>query len=910
MKITFSEELPLELLDKNGRVYETVTTCADTGCTKSIFHPDMLPPCVRRRMKKSNTKIAGWKNKLTQAMGESTLRIAIYGYDNVTQEKKREEFELKILISDHLGPEPLISRDDLKRWKRVPFGFPHVILSDDKSENFMRERANVARVSYQDRFWFDEPAEEIEMGRRVATSKGYMNFDDLLNDFPGVFDETDMNPMKVPPLRLKVKDDPSIVPLYVSTARKYPVHLEEAARKKLFELEKQGIIARCKEPTTWCSPSFFVPKKDGDVRFIADFSRLSKAVERPVHPFLCVSDALRSVPPGMKYFCTLDAKQGYFQIPLAQESQDLTCFMTPWGRFKFLRLPVGMNSSGDYWCLSSDEVIEGIECVYKIVDDILVCAATEKELYDKVRTILQRCQEKNMKISKKKIQIGTHVRFAGHIVSGDGVKADETKFAAIRDMKRPTTLTELRSFLGLAQQLAIGVPDLSHASQPLGLLLKKNTAFVWTPAQEKAFKTVKDIITSDRVVSFYDPNKLTLLLTDASRLYGLGFLLLQKTSLDSQKHYLVHCNSRSLTDCETRYSATEVELLAVTYAIKDCKHYLLHCPKFYVITDHRALLGLFQKNLPDIENTRLVRLREKVMQYAFEVQWVAGKSHLMADALSRQPVFAPSPDEVIESASLAIVSAERIPDRLIAKFLKWAESDRDYQRLIQALGTGKELPTNVAYVALFRNIQSNLSLSSSRRLVFHDDRLVIPPLAKSEVVSFLHKGHPGWRRMVAHASKSFFWPSMKNDLKNLSDACDACTRLKPSKPKNTHASKEITNSPMQKIGIDLFDFNSKKYMVVVDDFSSYLFVFHLISTVTSSVTSKLLKLFFAYGFPTMICEDHGITHSTSSPYYPESNGLAEAGVKRAKHLMEKCQNNPSSFDSHLFAMQNTPSSGK
>ena len=158
MKITFSEELPLELLDKNGRVYETVTTCADTGCTKSIFHPDMLPPCVRRRMKKSNTKIAGWKNKLTQAMGESTLRIAIYGYDNVTKEKKREEFELKILISEHLGPEPLISRDDLKRWKRVPFGFPHVILSDDQSENFMRERANVAKVSYQDRFWFDEPA--------------------------------------------------------------------------------------------------------------------------------------------------------------------------------------------------------------------------------------------------------------------------------------------------------------------------------------------------------------------------------------------------------------------------------------------------------------------------------------------------------------------------------------------------------------------------------------------------------------------------------------------------------------------------------------------------------------------------------------------------------------------------------
>ena len=933
MKIQFSKGLPLEILDREGRVFEVVETCADTGCTTSIFHPDMLPPYVIKNMITSNVKIAGWKNQLTKALGEATLKVAVYGFSLKEEKKIRQVMEMRILVSEHLGREPLISRRDLIRWKRIPVDFPYVILDDEDyawtsrlSDSEDEDESTACNVcEFEDRFWFDDDIEEIEMGRRAATSKGYMDFQTLLNDFPGVFDETDMKPMKVPPLRLKLKEDSDIVPLYVSTARKYPVHLEEAAKKKLFDLEKQGIIARCKEPTTWCSPAFFVPKKDGDVRFIADFSRLSKAVERPVHPFLCVSDALRSVPPGMKYFCTLDAKQGYFQIPLAQESQALTCFMTPWGRFMFLRLPMGMNSSGDYWCLSSDEVIEGIEHVYKIVDDILVCAATEKELYDKVRTILQRCREKNMKISKKKIQIGTNVRFAGHVVSGDGVKADETKFAAIRRMERPKTLTALRSFLGLAQQLAIGIPDLSHAAQPLRMLLKKNAAFVWTNAQEKSFQTVKDIITSDRIVSFFDPQKVTIVLTDASRLYGLGFLLMQKTSLNAQKHYLVHCNSRSLTDCETRYSATEVELLAVTYAIKDSKHYLLHCPKFYVYTDHRALVGLFQKNLPDIENTRLVRLREKVMQYSFEVTWVAGKTHLMADALSRQPVFSPTQEEKEESANASIISQRPLPDPLLATFLKWADADKDYQRLVKILADGKQFPSNTAYVSLFSDVQQHLSLSRSGRLAFHGHAIVVPPLAKPSVLHFLHRGHPGWKRMLSHAKSIFFWPGMANDLKNLASRCDACVKMTASKPRQTTSSPDVSTGPMQKIGIDLFQFETNHFMVVVDDFSSYIFVMKLTKLVTAAVTSKLLDIFYIHGFPKVIisdngpqfrsefaafCEENGIFHSPSSPYYPQSNGLAEAGVKRAKHLMKKNEKFNSEYQPALFALMNTPTSGE
>ena len=151
--------------------------------------------------------------------------------------------------------------------------------------------------------------------------------------------------------------------------------------------------------------------------------------------------------------------------------------------------------------------LEGIPNIAKVVDDVLLWAESREELFILLEKVLKRCSAKKIKCNPNKIQFGQKVSFGGFIISAEGARPDPEKLAAISKFKVPSDLTDLRSFLGLSQQLSLGIPDLSHASAPLRSLLKKDVKYLWTPKQQEAFELVKKIILSPRVVGFYDKNK-------------------------------------------------------------------------------------------------------------------------------------------------------------------------------------------------------------------------------------------------------------------------------------------------------------------------------------------------------------------------------------------------------------------
>ena len=130
----------------------------------------------------------------------------------------------------------------------------------------------------------------------------------------------------------------------------------------------------------------------------------------------------------------------------------------------------------------------------------------------------------------------------------------------------------------------------------------------------------------------------TVVLTDASRLHGIGFALVQ---VYKDKLPLIQCGSASLSPTQSRYSTVELECLAIVYAIQKCNYYLAGIPRFEVWTDLRPLVGAFGKHLHLLKNQCLMRMREKLTAYNFSVIWTPGKSHHIADALSRAPVFRP-----------------------------------------------------------------------------------------------------------------------------------------------------------------------------------------------------------------------------------------------------------------------------
>ena len=187
-------------------------------------------------------------------------------------------------------------------------------------------------------------------------------------------------------------------------------------------------------------------------------------------------------------------------------------------------------------------------------------------------------------------------------------------------------------------------------------LLSTKNAFLWLDTHETEFRKLKEVLTSELLVKTIDPKLITLLLTDASQLNGLGYALLQKE--DDTKLRLITRGSCSLNETQNRYATIELECLAIQYAISKCRFYLLGLPNFEIVTDHKPLLGIFDKYIFEIDNPRLQRLREKMHARNFEVKWVPGNLHLIADALSRAPHFSPHTEELTVETTFAVLNEE------------------------------------------------------------------------------------------------------------------------------------------------------------------------------------------------------------------------------------------------------------
>ena len=214
------------------------------------------------------------------------------------------------------------------------------------------------------------------------------------------------------------------------------------------------------------------------------------------------------------------------------------------------------------------------------------------------------------------------------------------RIVVLSEFPTPKDITGVKSFLGLGNQLSGFIPDFAHMTVELRELTSKKNAFLWLDNHQKEFEDIKNLLTSDMIVTHFDPNLPVVILTDASRLHGLGYAL---------GHYidgrfrLVTCGSKALTPTQRCYATIELECLAVQYAIDKCTFYLKGGPEFTVATDHKPLEGIFKKDLFEVLNPGLQRLREKLVEYSFVVKWVPRKTHHIADALSRAPLF--SPDE-------------------------------------------------------------------------------------------------------------------------------------------------------------------------------------------------------------------------------------------------------------------------
>ncbi|XP_026326150.1 uncharacterized protein LOC113234842 [Hyposmocoma kahamanoa] len=419
------------------------------------------------------------------------------------------------------------------------------------------------------------------------------------------------------------------VPPVICASRKIPLSLKDRLLEELRKMEQLGVIRKVTHPTQWVHPLVIVAKKDGGIRVCLDPRELNVAVQR-AHYQLPTLAELAARLHGAAYFSVLDANSGFWVVQLDDESADLCTFATPFGRYQFLRLPFGINCASEVFHGKMRQLLEDLDGVDNFIDDIIVWGKTRSEHDERLGMLLERARTINLKFNKAKCRIGLkEVTYLGHIFDANGMRPDDNKVRAIKEMPPPNDRKSLERFLGAVNYLSKFIPNYSQRAIPLTNLLKKENSWRWEHSEQKAFAELKEAVGGADVLALYDVAAPALLSVDASR-DALGAVLLQGGRP-------VEFASRTLTDAQRRYAQVEKELLAIVFACERFHQYIFGKEKVIVESDHKPLESIFKKPLMSVP-ARLQRMMLRLQHYDLVVQYKPGKYMYIADTLSRAPL--------------------------------------------------------------------------------------------------------------------------------------------------------------------------------------------------------------------------------------------------------------------------------
>ncbi|KAM1672234.1 hypothetical protein ACFXTN_037149 [Malus domestica] len=420
----------------------------------------------------------------------------------------------------------------------------------------------------------------------------------------------------------------------------------EVVKKEIIKLLDCGVIYPISD-SHWVSSVQVVPKKSGVTvvknvedelvpthiqtgwRVCIDYRKLNNTTRKDHFPLPFIDQMLERLA-GHSFYCFLDGYSGYNQIVIAPDDQEKTTFTCPFGTFAYWRMPFGLcNAPATFQqCMVSifSDFIEKIIEVF--MDDFSVFGDSFDGCLENLTLILKRCVETNLVLNWEKCHFMVKQGIVlGHIVSEKGIEVDKSKIDLVRYLPSPTSVREVRSFLGHAGFYRRFIKDFSKISTPLCRLLQKDVTFDFNEECEKAFKHLKEMLTSAPIIRPPDWSIPFELMCDASD-YALGAVLGQRK--DKQPDVIYYA-SRTLNDAQLNYSTTEKELLAVVFALDKFRSYLLGT-KVIIYTDHAALKYLLTKKEA---KPRLIRWMLLLQEFDIEIRDKKGSENVVADHLSR-----------------------------------------------------------------------------------------------------------------------------------------------------------------------------------------------------------------------------------------------------------------------------------
>ena len=601
---------------------------------------------------------------------------------------------------------------------------------------------------------------------------------------------------------IQLKD--GAVPFALTTPRRVAIPLMESVRAELENMEKLGVISRIETPTDWCAGMVVVPKSNKRVRICVDLTKLNENVRRERHPLPAVEQTLAQVA-GARVFSKLDANSGFWQIPLSEVSAPLTTFITPFGRYYFNRLPFGITSAPEHFQRRMQAILHGLEGVVCLMDDVLIHGSTQAEHDQRLEAVLKKLLESGLTLNKDKCVFSQpRVKFLGQILTPSSISSDPDKVTAIVEMKQPTSVSEVRRFLGMANQLSKFVPNLANMTKPLRDLLSKRNDWIWDEPQQSAYTRIKETLTKSPVLAPFDPNLETIVSADASS-YGLGAVLLQ-TQWCGETRAVAYI-SREITPTEQRYAQIEKEGIALTWACERFQEYLVGL-RFHVETDHKPLVPLLSNKLLDELPLRIQRLRMRLMRFSFSISHVPGKDLSTADTLSRAPVSNASPsDEFLseEADTYLQMAVQSLPatEKRLEEVRSHQQTDLVCKKIATYCQDGWPSKHGIHESAKpFYSIAGELSVHDG--LLMRGSRIVIPSDMQAEMLTRLHSSHQGISKSRQRARQSVWWPGMSSDLERVVTKCSECAKNRPPRAELLMPT-QLPTLPWQRVATDLFE---------------------------------------------------------------------------------------------------------
>jgi hypothetical protein len=597
-------------------------------------------------------------------------------------------------------------------------------------------------------------------------------------------------------------------------------------QRQVQELLDKGYIRESLSP---CSvPVLLVPKKDGSWRMCVDCRAINNITIRYRYPIPRLDDMLDELS-GAIVFTKIDLRSGYHQIRMKLGDEWKTAFKTKFGLYEWLVMPFGLTNAPSTFMRLMHEVLRPFIGLFVVVyfDDILIYSKSMEEHLQHLTAVFDALRVAHLFANMEKCIFCTQrVSFLGYVVTPQGIEVDSSKIAAIQEWPTPTTVTQVRSFLGLAGFYRRFVRDFSSIAAPLHELTKKDAPFAWSDSQEVAFSTLKDKLTHAPLLQLPDFNKVFEIECDASG-FGLGAVLLQEGKP-------VAYFSEKLSGASLKYSTYDKELYALVRTLHTWQHYLWH-REFIIHSDHEALKHIrTQTNL----NRRHAKWVEFIESFPYIVKHKNGKDNVIADALSRRYTM-------LSQLDFKIFGLQTVKDQYV--------DDADFKNAFANCVNGK--PWSKFHIQdgfLFRANKLCVPASSVRLLLLqeaHGGGLM---------------GHFGVYKTHEVLAAHFFWPRMRADVERLVARCTTCQKAKsrlnnhglymplpvPTAPWLDISMDFVLGLPRTKKGRD-------SIFVVVDRFSKMA---HFIPCHKTDDASNVAELFFReiirlHGIPNTIVSD-------------------------------------------------------